>query len=72
MPMTTSVDFRIVGITEIPSLSLIYAQNEEAFNYLTDELDMAYLQDGSCPIDRSRVGDFISDTAFAHMCCSYE
>jgi len=70
--MATRVDFRIVGITEVPSLSLIYAQNEDAFNYLTDELDMAYLQDGSCPIDRSRVGDFISDSSFAHMTCSYE
>ena len=70
--MTTSVDFRIIGITEVPSLSLIYAQNDDAFNYITDELDMAYLQDGSCPIDRSRVGDFISDTASAHMCWAYE
>ncbi len=45
-------------------MSLIVAQNEDAFKYLTDDEDLGYFQDGSVPLDTDRVGDFISDSSW--------
>ena len=47
------------------------AQNEDAFSYLTEEEDRAYLADGSVPLATDQVGDFISDAEHAHLCCNY-
>ena len=47
------------------------AQNEDAFSYLTEEEDLAYLADGSVPLATDQVGDFISDAEHAHLCCNY-
>jgi len=69
--MATSYDFTIVSVTEVPGISLVYAQNEDAYNYLVDEVDMSLLSDGSAPIARHRVGDFISDAGHAHLCADY-
>jgi len=66
-----TVDFKIVGITEAPGLALIYAQNEEAYRYLTDETNMQTLQNGAAPIQRERVGDWMSDAGWAHFDCAY-
>ena len=66
-----SVDFKIVAITEAPGLALIYAQNEEAYQYLIDETDMNTLQNGAAPIERERLGDWMSDAAWAHFDCAY-
>ena len=68
--MSLSYDFTIVSVTEVPGISLVYAQNER-YNYLVDEADMTLLSDGSAPISRTRVGDFISDSSYAHLCCDY-
>ena len=69
--MSISYDFTIVSVTEVPGISLVYAQNEDAYNYLVDEADMTLLSDGSAPISRTRVGDFISDASYAHLCSDY-
>jgi len=69
--MSVTYDFQIVSVTEIPGISLVYAQNEDAYNYLVDEADMTLLSDGGAPISRSRVGDFISDAGHAHLCSDY-
>lgn len=66
-----TVDFRIVAITEAPGLALIYPQNEDAYQYLTEETNMTTLNDGAAPIDRSRLGDWISDAGWAHFDCAY-
>ncbi len=47
------------------------AQNEDAFSYLTEEEDLAYLADGSVPLATDQVGDFISDAEWAHLACNY-
>tara|TARA_B100001094_G_C17633597_1_gene531664 strand:- start:193 stop:480 length:288 start_codon:yes stop_codon:yes gene_type:complete len=70
-PMANTYDFTIVSVTEVPGVSLVYAHNEDAYNYLTDEVDMTTLSDGSAPISRSRVGDFINDAEYAHLCSEY-
>ena len=64
-----TVDFKIVAISQTPGVALIYPQNEDAYIYLTDEADMNTFQDGSAPIEHSRVGDFISDCGWDHFAC---
>jgi hypothetical protein len=66
-----SVDFKILAITEAPGLALIYAQNEEAYQYLIDETNMQTFRDGSAPIYREEVGDWMSDAGWAHFDCAY-
>ena len=61
--MATSFDFTIISQTDVPGISLVVAQNEDAFSYLIDE-DMTILPNGSSPIDSDNVGDFISDAGW--------
>ena len=67
--MTTSVDFQIIAKTDIPGISLVVAQNEDAFTYLTEEADMTILANGSAPLATDLVGDFISDCGWEHYSC---
>ena len=67
MHMSNCVDFQIVSVTDVPGISLVIAQNEDAFSYLTEEEDMNYLQDGSVPLATDQVGDFISDAEHAQF-----
>ena len=66
--MAISCDFQIIAHTDVPGISLVIAQNEDAFSYLTEEEDLAYLSDGSVPLDTDKVGDFISDAEHCHFC----
>lgn len=65
--MSITYDFQIVS-TDIPGLSLVVAQNEDAFSYLTEEADMTILKDGSSPLASDQIGDFINDAEWAHLC----
>ena len=65
--MATSFDFQIISRTDVPGISLIVAQNEDAFSYLTEEEDMAYFQDGSVPLATDEIGDFINDAEHCHL-----
>nr|BDD47427.1 hypothetical protein 5 [Pelagibacteraceae bacterium] len=67
-----TVDFKILAITEAPGLALIYPQNEDAYVYLTEEANMTTLNNGAAPIERERVGDWMSDAGWAHFDCAYE
>ena len=69
--LAISFDFKIISDTQVPGISLVMAQNEDAFSYLTEEEDLAYLADGSVPLATDQVGDFISDAEHAHLCCNY-
>lgn len=64
-----TVDFTVVSNTLVPGISLVYAQNEDAYNYLCDE-DITVLPNGSAPIDSANVGDFISDAGWEHFECA--
>ena len=68
--MAISFDFHIISRTDVPGISLVVAQNEDAFSYLTEEEDLAYLADGSVPLDTDKVGDFISDAEHAQFCAA--
>ena len=65
--MSYNVDFQIITATDVPGISLVVAQNEDAFSYLTEEEDMTCFADGSVPLATDKVGDFISDAEWAHM-----
>lgn len=67
--MATTYDFQIISRTDVPGISLVVAQNEDAFLYITEEEDMTVLGNGTAPLATDRVGDFISDAGLAHMCC---
>jgi hypothetical protein len=69
--MSITFDFQIVSNTSIPGLSLVMPQNEDAYNYLTEEADIAVLADGTAPLFTDNVGDFISDAGWAHLSTSY-
>lgn len=66
--MAVTYDFTIVS-TNINGISQVLPQNEEAFRYLVDEAHMTVFSDGTAALFDERVGDFISDAGWCHMCC---
>jgi len=69
--LATSFDFKLISESKFHGLSLIIANNEEAFNYLTEECNYLALDDGSVPIFPDFVGDFINDAEHAHLSTEY-
>ena len=67
MSMTTTYDFTIIANTDVSGMSLVVAQNEDAFSYLTQEEEFGYFQDGSVPLATDRITRFIVDAEQAHM-----
>ena len=68
--MATTFDFTIVD-TNVPGVSQVVPQNEDAFSYLVEETLLTVFQDGSTVLFDERLGDFISDAGNAHLCCTY-
>lgn len=69
--MSVNFDFEIIDRSGVAGISLIVARNEDAFRYLTDEVDMCIMEDGTAPLATEHVGDFISDAGWAHLSCEY-
>ena len=69
--MATTYDFTIVSNELINGLSLVMPMNEQAYSYITNELEYTTLKDGSAPVFNEVVGDFISDAEAAHLSCEY-
>ena len=68
--MSITYDFEIVD-TNLAGVSLVCAQNEDAFRFLIDEAHFTVFSDGSAALFDENVGDFISDAESAHLCCNY-
>ena len=68
--MSITYDFQIVG-SNIPGISQVLPQNEDAFRYLVEEAHFTVFEDGSAALFDERVGDFISDAEHAHLCSNY-
>ena len=66
--MSVTYDFQILD-TNLNGVSQILPQNEEALRYLVDEAHLTVFEDGSSVLFDERVGDFISDASYAHLCC---
>ena len=63
-------DFTVLN-SDSPNVRLIMAQNEEAFNYLTEETDLQILSDGSAPVLDYEVESFITNAEHCHLCTAY-
>ncbi len=68
--MSITYDFTLVA-SGVPGMSLVMAQNEDAFSFITDEAEMTTIADGSAPLDNSRLSDFIETAESAHLCCDF-
>lgn len=68
--MSVTFDFTIVS-SGIAGISHVVPQNEEALEYLVEEAHMSVFKDGSAALFSDKVGDFISDAGYAHLCCDY-
>jgi len=69
--MNPVYDFTIISGQPIKGVSLVVSNNEDAFSYITEELNYHVLSDGSAPLFIEAVGDFISDAEEAHLSCQY-
>jgi len=69
--MATTYDFTIVSDSLINGLSLVMPMNEQAYEYITDELSLSTLKDGSAPMYTEVIGDFICDAEYAQLTCEY-
>ena len=70
MSTFTTYDFQIFD-SELAGVSLVCAQNEDAFRYLVEEAHFTVFEDGTAPLFEEYVGDFISDAGHAHLSCNY-
>ena len=68
--MATSFDFQIISRTDVPGISLVIAQNEDAFVYATETEELTYLKDGSIPLATDKVGDFMNDCGWDEYSCT--
>jgi len=68
--MSVTFDFQIVE-SNIPGISQVVAQNEDAYRYLVDEAHFTVFEDGSAALFDERIGDFISDAGHAQLCCNF-
>ena len=68
--MTTTYDFQLLNYG-VPGMSLVMSMNEDAFSFITDEVDMTTIADGSAPLDNSRLSAFIDIAERAHLSCSF-
>ena len=71
LSMTTTFDFQIISNTLVPGISLVVAQNEDAFSYLTKEEEYTHLNDGSVPLVNEAIADFVSDAEHVHMSTAF-
>ena len=52
-------------------MSLVMSQNEQAYDFLSDELDMMTISDGSAPLDNNRLSSFAQLAESAHLACDF-
>ena len=67
---TVTYDFKLLS-SGVPGMSLVMAQNEDAFETITGEFDMAVISDGSAPLDNNRLSDFVHLAERAHLACDF-
>ena len=56
-----SVDFKIFVNKKVQGLTLIHAMNEDAFDFITDELQLGYLPNGDVALDTADVDAFVAE-----------
>ena len=56
-----SVDFKLIVDKSVPGLTIVHSMTEEAFDFITDELQFGYLPNGDVALDTDDVPAFISE-----------
>ena len=56
-----SVDFKLVVDKSVKGLTLVHSMNEEAFDFITDELQFGYLPNGDVALDTADVDAFVAE-----------
>jgi hypothetical protein len=69
--MSVTFDFQILPLTEVPGISLVMPQNEDAFSYLTEEAEMTTFADGSAPVSYDRLSRFVADAERCHLASTF-
>ena len=67
---TITYDFKLLS-SGVPGMSLVMAQNEEAFDTITGEFDMTVVAGGGAPLDNSRLSEFVHLAERAHLACDF-
>jgi len=65
--MAITADFQIVVNYGIQGITLIEPMNEEAQNYLTDEMNIYVMDNGYAPIREYDVLSFVDSAEKAHL-----
>ena len=68
--MSISYDFQLLS-SGVRGKSRVMAMNEDAFSFITDEVDMTTIADGSVPLDNSRLSSFVKIAERAQLCCDF-
>ena len=68
--MSITYDFKLLS-SGVPGMSLVMAQNEDAFDAITGEFDMTTISNGSAPLDNNRLSDFVHLAERAHLACDF-
>ena len=62
-----TVDFKIVANTSVPGVTIVHSMNEEAFEFITDELQYGFLPNGDVAINSDDIYAFICEAEAAHL-----
>ena len=62
-----SVDFKIVVNKSIGGMTIVHSLTEDAFDFITDELQFGYLPNGDVVMDTDDVDAFVSEAENAHF-----
>ena len=68
--MSVTYDFKLLS-SGVPGMSLVMAQNEDAFETITGEFDMTTISNGGAPLDNSRLSEFVHLAESAHFACDF-
>ena len=68
--MAITYDFTLLS-SGVPGMSLVMSNNEEAYDFLTGEMDMMTISNGSAPLDNNRLSTFAESAENAHLACDF-
>ena len=67
--MSEPVDFIIYGHTDFPGMSVVLPRTGEAYDFMVKHDDMNVAEDGSSPLPRDLIQEFVEDAAWAKLTC---
>lgn len=62
-----TADYTIVVDNSVAGISIVHSMNEDAFNFITEELEYGALPNGDVAIDTADVDTFIYEAELSHL-----